>query len=96
MSSRPIRGVGYLTALPDPKAKDALAWIADRYECATVLYDGSRFVRSRNGHVMVTPEHVAWEYLAELEVENGGGLLVPPCAGGPLADALIELREAIV
>lgn len=86
----------YATKLPG-KCKDSLAWIADRYTSAEKLYDGSTFVRSTDGFVMFTPEHVAWEYLDELPKDNGvQGAVLPPCAGGPLATALIGLWEAII
>ena len=90
VSMRTAEGFAYVIPMT-PAAHKALAWIADRYSSAAVLFDGSRFV----ANVLVVPEGVAHEYVQALEEEDGSPL-VPPCAGGPLADALIELWEAIV
>lgn len=77
----------------------ALAWVSDRYISADVLYRG--MVETDDnlqdwGGSFDIPEHVAWEYEEELSEENGGGLIVPPCVGGTLADKLIALREGII
>ena len=77
----------------------ALAWVADRYYSASVLYDGMDATDENDqdwGGSFDIPEHVAWEYEEELSEENGGGLIVPPCVGGTLADKLIALRERIM
>jgi hypothetical protein len=76
---------------------EVLSWIADRYESAGVLYDGSRTVRSGNDSViLLTPESCAHDYLTALSEENGDDMVIPPCAGGPLADALLALWETVV
>lgn len=82
-----------LTLSPD--AHRALAWIADRYTSAEVLYDGSEY--DEDTQTLTVPEHVAHNYLDELPQDNGvEGAVLPPCAGGPLAEALISLYEQIV
>lgn len=73
----------------------SLAWIADRYTSAEVLYDGSTY-NTETGMLEV-PEHVAWDYSEELPRDNGvEGAILPPCAGGELADVLIAFWEEIV
>lgn len=77
----------------------ALMWVADRYSSAEVFFDSAVLETREETDGVVTyniPEHIAWRYEEELEQENGGGLLVPPCVGGTLADKLIAFREAIV
>lgn len=77
-----------------------LAWVADRYDSASVLYDGMVKVEDANedgwGGLFDVAEEIAWQYEEELGLENGGGLLVPPCVGGTLAEKLIEFQERIV
>ena len=70
----------------------ALEWIGDRYTCAGILRDRSCY----RANVLLVPEGTAHEYLTELEQENGGGMIVPPCAGGRLADNLADLYSAVV
>ncbi len=80
----------------------ALAWVADRYGSAEILYDG--MVRTDDddsgdgwGGVFDVPEHVAWNYAEELPRDNGvESALLPPCAGGSLAGKLIGLLDGIV
>lgn len=79
----------------DRSAYDALAWIADRYVSAEVLYDGSDY--DEETETLTVPEHVAWEYTWALPEDNGNpNQAVPPCAGGPLADALLDFFVSIV
>ena len=66
----------------------ALAWIADRYPSAQTPYDGATY----RPFVLMVPETVAAAYLRALPQDNGNPWqTVPPCAGGPLADALLSL-----
>lgn len=78
----------------------ALAWVADRYTSAEILYDGMYALGDEKDGGTVTytvPEHIAWEYDAALPLDNGNdGQIVPPCVGGTLAEKLIQLREGIV
>lgn len=82
-------GAGPFYVIPmSPDTYRSLAWIADRYTSAAVLYDGA----THRPNVLIIPEPVAAAYLAELPQDNGNPYqLVPPCAGGPLADALADL-----
>lgn len=77
---------------------DTLAWLSVRYECAEVLYLGMISVNEDPIDLMFSvPEHVAWEYQDAVKAENGDdNAMLPPCAGGSLADKLISLWEAIV
>lgn len=74
---------------------DALAWIADRYTSAEILWDGSDYDEETS--ILTVPEHVAWEYRDALPEDNGDpGATLPPCAGGSLAVALLAFLEGIV
>lgn len=82
---------------------NALAWIADRYTSAEVLYDGMELADedaapfADDVTAFIVPEHVVWEYVAALPEDNGvPGAVLPPCAGGTLAAKLIELWESVV
>lgn len=80
-------GPAYLMPHTDD-AHRALAWIADRYTSAAELYDGATY----RPHVLIIPEPVAAAYFRELPQDNGiPWQTVPPCAGGPLAAALLSL-----
>lgn len=87
-----------LTLAPDERR--TLAWLADRYECARVLYDAMERVDEHADETDTCeyriPEHVAWSYIEELDRENGCGVAVPPCCGGALAEKLLKFREQIV
>lgn len=84
---------GYHYVVPMSKgAQRSLAWIADRYVSAAYLFDGSR----RLPNALVVPEHVAHEYIRSLEEDEDGSPIVPPCAGGELADVLVDLWNAVV
>lgn len=84
----------YMVPMSEP-AHQALAWIADRYGSAGVLYDGSTY--NAETETLEIPEHVAWDYCEELPRDNGvEGAILPPCAGGELADALIAFWQEIV
>ena len=78
----------------------ALGWVADRYHCAEVLYDGMYALDGEDADGSVTyrvPEHVAWEYAEALPLENGvEGAVLPPCVGGMLGEKLVRLLEEIV
>jgi hypothetical protein len=76
------------------EAYSSLGWIADRYSSAEVLYDRARTVRAGEGRTLIIAENVAWDYMAELEEENGGSI-VPTCAGGSLAEELLSLWQLI-
>ena len=79
----------------DRDALATLAWIADRYTSAEILFDGSDY--DAETETLTVPEHVAWEYAAALPEDNGNPTQsVPPCAGGPLAEALISFLDSIV
>lgn len=94
---------GYTFTLTD-RERDALAWIADRYVSAETLYDGASFEPAdddgdpdyHGDWVVLVPEPVAWAYVDALENDEDGSPVVPPCAGGPLADKLQAFYEAIV
>lgn len=80
--------------------RDSLAWIADRYCSAAVIYDGARWDapdETRETWLGVVPQGVAWGYIAALhalEDYDAPPPSVPPCAGGTLADKLRELVHA--
>jgi hypothetical protein len=78
----------------------ALAWIADRYTSAEVLYDGLDATDDNDqdwGGNFTIAEHVVWEYMEALPEDNGNpGQIVPPCVGGTLADKLVRLWESVV
>ena len=84
-----------------PEEESALSWISARYESARVLYDG--MIRQEcsdidchlHPHTFAIPERVAWSYQDALEEEDGNQV-VPPCAGGTLAEKLLTFLEAIV
>lgn len=79
----------------DQDAMNALAWIADRYVSAEVLYDGSDY--DPDTETLTVPEHIAWEYVEALPKDNGVAYAdLPPCAGGLLAEALIAFFNSIV
>lgn len=76
-------------------AWNTLLWIADRYTSAEVLVQGSDYDDETG--ILTVPEHVAWEYAEALPEDNGvADAFLPPCAGGPLADALVEFFDSIV
>ena len=91
--------MSYQLTLTDSELK-ALAWIADRYQSAAVLYDGmedasDENIRLTGDYLFYVPEHVAWEYRDALEEEDGNQI-VPPCTGGTLAEKLISFLGSIV
>ena len=89
---------GYVFELTD-RERDALAWIADRYPSAEVLFDGATWSADDDGDrwVALVPEHVAWNYRDALADDNGvPDAVLPPCAGGRLAEVLLDLWNAIV
>lgn len=88
-----VDGMAYLLTLTDDEYR-ALAWVADRYVSAEVLFDGMQ-ATDVDG-VYAIPEHVAWDYDRALDEDEDGSPLVPPCIGGPLAEKLIALRGSIV
>ncbi len=80
-----------------PAEAKALAWIADRYQSATVLWDGAEHEETDAGTILTIPEHVAWDYAEALPRDNGvPGACLPPCAGGPLAEKLLDFLDSIV
>lgn len=85
---------GYFYVLSMPEAEyNTLAWIADRYPSAEVLYDGSVY----HHNVLIVPEWVAHEYRDALPEDNGNPYqIIPPCAGGSLAEVLIEFYDGMV
>ena len=81
---------------------NTLAWLADRYVTAGILWVCSEPVfDDLNGvdtdeYRLQLSERRGSEYLAELARENGDpGQVIPTCAGGPLATKLRALWEAI-
>ena len=87
----------YVFELTD-RERDALAWIADRYPSAEVLFDGATWAADDDGDTWTAkvPEHVAWNYRDALADDNWRTLGLPPCAGGRLAEVLLDLWNAIV
>ena len=86
-----VNADGYHYVVPmAANAYSSLCWIAARYPSADVLVLGS----THRPNVLIVPERVAHDYLAELEEEDGSPI-IPPCAGGPLANALVDLWQAI-
>ena len=71
----------------------ALAWIADRYQSASVLYDGMTY--NSDLDTWEVSEPVAWEYADAINNEDGN-FVVPPCCGGELADKLVRFYCEIV
>ena len=73
-----------------------LGWIADRYRSAQVLHDGMEGEENQRGMEgnFTVPESIAWEYRDALREETDQ--MVPPCAGGTLAEKLATLYEEIV
>lgn len=87
----------YVLELTDSE-RDSLAWIADRYCSASVLFDGARW-EQRDDEIWagVISSGVMWGYLAALialEDYDAPPPSIPPCAGGTLADKLRELVRA--
>lgn len=78
-----------------PNEHSMLAYIADRYPSAEALHDGSTYDADR--YILTVPESVAHNYLAKLPEDNGDAdAVLPPLAGGSLAEALIALYNAVV
>lgn len=76
-----------------------LAWIAERYKYAQVLFDG--LVQGDVTYWEWVPnvplefeieEHKAWEWVDAVEAEDGW----MTCAGGTLLEKLVALYEEIV
>ena len=92
-------GAGYFYRFElSDRERDALAWIADRYPSAGVLYDGAEWTADNDGDrwVALVSEHVARNYRDALADDNGDpDAVLPPCAGGRLADVLLDLWNAI-
>ena len=86
--------MSYTLTLTDEE-RNALAWVADRYTSAEVLYAGMEETDAEG--TFTVPEHVAWEYAEALPLDNGNpAQSVPPCVGGMLADKLLTLLDSIV
>lgn len=89
---------GYVFTLTD-RERDSLAWIADRYTSAEVLFDGAEWTADDDGDrwTALVPEHVAWNYRDTLPDDNGvPDAMLPPGVGGRLGEVLIDLWDAIV
>jgi hypothetical protein len=69
-----------------PHELRSLAWLADRYEYASALYD---YLHESGDEpdVWLLPEHRAWQF-------NEAGLF--PCLGGELLTKIIDLWQDIV
>lgn len=85
-----------------------LAWVADRYTSAQILYDD---MHSDDVYSTYDPnetlvyqinEHTAWEYREAIPYDwsysnpNDCPHIIPPCIGGTLGDKLADLYERIV
>lgn len=97
----------YVVTLTENEHK-SLAWIADRYTTADILYtrayathedvceDVDGCTAHEHTYRICLREHEAWQYTSELADENGDECqTVPTCAGGTLADKLGNLYERI-
>lgn len=77
----------------------SLAWLADRYEAARVLYDHlERDADNDLGEqaAYLLPEYRAWQFAEAYAHGDGGNPNQIPCCSGPLADKIEALWGAIV
>lgn len=89
---------GYNLTLTDDE-RDSLAWIADRYTSASVLYDCARWEQDdeTGDWTGFLSEGAMWGYVAALhalEDYDAPPPPFPPCAGGALAEKLTALVES--
>lgn len=93
----------YTLTLTDGELK-SLAWVADRYISAQVLYDSLTCNDTCERDMCPCDckettynlqEHEVWDYMEALKEEDGNQL-VPPCIGGTLSEKLINLYQSIV
>jgi len=92
---------GFYTLKMNPQEYNDLAWLADRYESARVLYDGLECADdvdveyTEDCGTFKVPEHVLWEAY-EATKEDGGAEGQIPNLGGDLGKQIYNLFNEMV
>jgi hypothetical protein len=88
----------YTITIENAQEYKDLAWLSDRYESATKLYD-LMHPTDDEWDVETFPatfgfhEYEAWQVQEAMEAEDGG---FTPCLGGRLADEVLRFLDRIV